>query len=269
MSSAPPNSLLLTPFFLDQPDPSLSRLQGPGWSVNTPTIPNGSQMARLAVLHRHLAGLVAASVGRGARPVSVAGDCCTTIGVLAGLQRAGLVPVLVWLDAHGDFNTQETTISGFLGGMPLAMITGRGDPAMGGSVGLQALADTDVFLSDGRDLDPPERRLLESSAVHHLRDPSDIPGSLPAGRPIYVHLDLDILDPSDAPAMKYSVPGGPALESLVALGERLRATGRLAAVSVTTWDLVADHDRQTERSCLSVLHGLIRESGDPGIRTRA
>jgi len=256
MTSAPPNHFLLTPFFLDALEPSLPRLRRPGWDTNMPTMPSGNQMARLAVLHRQLAGLVAASVGRAERPVSIAGDCCTTIGVLAGLQRAGLEPILVWLDAHGDFNTHQTTLSGFLGGMPLAMITGRGDPAMGESVGLRPLADGDVLLSDARDLDPPERRLLESSGVRHLQNPSDIPGELSADRPIYVHLDLDILDPSDAPAMKYSVPGGPALESLVALGERLRDTGRLAAVSVTTWDLLSDQDRHTERSCLSVLHAL-------------
>jgi arginase len=47
--------------------------------------------------------------------------------VLAGLQRAGLEPMVVWLDAHGDFNTDETTITGYVAGMPIAMITGRGN----------------------------------------------------------------------------------------------------------------------------------------------
>jgi arginase len=252
----PPNRFLLTAFVLDQPDPALSRLGGPGWDINAPTIPGASQMARLAVLHRHLSGLVAASVGRGARPVSIAGDCCATIGVLAGLQRAGLDPVVVWLDAHGDFNTHETTISGFLGGMPLAMITGRGDTAIAESAGLRFVADASVFLCDARDLDPRERELLASSGVHHLRDPADVPSALPEDRPIYVHLDVDILDPSDAPAMKYPAPGGPSLESLVSLGEALRASGRLAGVSVTTWDLATDRDGRTERSCLAVLRAL-------------
>jgi arginase len=254
--SGRPSRFLLTPLVLDQQAPELTRLAGPGWDMITPTIPFTGLSERLAVIHRTLTGRVADSVNDGAVPVSIAGDCCAAIATLAGLQRGGVAPVIVWLDAHGDFNTPETTITGFLGGMPLAMITGRGDLAMGRSVGLRPVADGDVFLSDARDLDPGERRLLESSGVHHLRNPSEIPSSLPADRPIYVHLDLDILDPSDAPAMKYPVPGGPPLAALVALGERLRASGRLAAVSVTTWDLAADHNRKTERACLAVLHAL-------------
>jgi arginase len=251
-----PNQFLLTPFVLDRPDPDLPRLGGPGWGINAPTMQSASPTARLAVLHRHLSALVAAGVGRGARPVSIAGDCCATIGVLAGLQQAGLDPAVVWLDAHGDFNTHDTTITGFLGGMPLAMITGRGEPAIGGSVGLRAVADADVFLCDARDLDPRERELLDSSGVHHLHDPAELPGALPPDRPIYVHLDVDILDPADAPAMTYPVPGGPSLQSLISLGEALRASRRLAAVSVTTWDLATDRDGRTERACLSVLHAL-------------
>jgi arginase len=62
--------------------------------------------------------------------VSIAGDCVATMGVLAGLHDAGITPTLIWFDAHGDFNTWETTPSGFLGGMPLAMIVGRGEQTM-------------------------------------------------------------------------------------------------------------------------------------------
>jgi arginase family enzyme len=196
--SGRPSRFLLTPLVLDQQAPELTRLAGPGWDMITPTIPFTGLSERLAVIHRTLTGRVADSVNDGAVPVSIAGDCCAAIATLAGLQRGGVAPVIVWLDAHGDFNTPETTITGFLGGMPLAMITGRGD----------------------------------------------------------LHLDLDILEPSDAPAMTYPVPGGPPLAALVALGERLRASGRLAAVSVTTWDLAADHNRKTERACLAVLHAL-------------
>lgn len=254
--SGRPSRFLLTPLVLDQQAPELTRLARPGWDMITPTIPFVGQPERLAVIHRTLTGRVADSVKDGAVPVSIAGDCCAAIATLAGLQRGGVAPVIVWLDAHGDFNTPETTITGFLGGMPLAMITGRGDPAMGRSVGLRPLPDGDVFLSDARDLDPRERQLLESSGVHHVRNPSDIPSALPADRPVYVHLDMDVLDPADAPAMTYSVPGGPRLEKVIALGESLRASGRLAAVSVTTWDLAADHDRKTERACLAVLYAL-------------
>src|SRR5512136_997268 len=98
----------------------------------------------MSVLHQPLAEFTAQTVLHGDRPVSLAGDCCTPLGVLAGLQQAGLVPVLLWLDAHGDFNTWETTPSGFLGGMPLAMLVGRGDQTMAQAVGLRPLPESRV-----------------------------------------------------------------------------------------------------------------------------
>jgi arginase family enzyme len=72
-----------------------------------------------------------------------------------------------------------------------------------------------------------------------------------------VHLDVDVIDAADAPALQYSVRGGPSLDALVDAAARLHATGRIAAVSVTTWDLARDADRATERVCLRVLDALI------------
>ena len=105
--------------------PGLEALACPSWRVNRPVLPEGDPRDRMAIVHEAIAAWVEETLKRGRRPVSIAGDCCTSIGVLAGLQRAGVHPTLIWFDAHGDFNTPETTPSGFLGGMPLAMITGR------------------------------------------------------------------------------------------------------------------------------------------------
>lgn len=100
---------LLTPFFLDQPLEGLLPLVQDDWHIVKPELPDGNgearaDMARMAVLYEALAEEVAAAVSNGERPVSIAGDCCTTIGVLAGLQRAGLDPTVLWLDAHGDLS---------------------------------------------------------------------------------------------------------------------------------------------------------------------
>lgn len=84
--------------------------------------PGGVGQRRMSVLYGELATRVAA----GGLTFVHAGDCLAPIGVLAGLQRRGIDPILYWFDAHGDFNTWETIESKFLGGMPLAMITGRG-----------------------------------------------------------------------------------------------------------------------------------------------
>jgi arginase len=255
----PQPGYILSPFFLDRPMPALDRLAGAGWHANRPTLTASRQLDRMAVVHRCLAALVAEAIREGRRPVSVAGDCCAAIGVLAGLQRAGLDPVLVWLDAHGDFNTPETTRSGFIGGMPLAMIVGRGDPSLMRAAGARPLLETDVILADARHLDPEEEVSLRGSRVHHARDLGAIPDLLPPGRPLYVHLDPDILDPVEAPAMRFPAPGGPPLTAVCDLARHLAAGGRVAAASLTAWELDDDPDRRTERACLAALGALVGE----------
>jgi arginase len=185
------------------------------------------------------------------------GDCCTTIGVAAGLQRAGVHPTLVWLDAHGDFNTPETTPSGFIGGMPLAMLVGRGDQTLVEAAGMTPLAETAVYLSDARDLDPGEGEAVQRSAVHHVADLSTLPQQLPERDPLWVHLDVDVLDPGDAPAVAYPAPKGPSLEHVEAILGKLAATGRIVAVSVTAWDFGKDGDGRTERACRRLISALL------------
>jgi len=135
------NRFILTPYYLDDPMLGLEALAEPGWQINEPDLSNPEQQLRMARLYESLAATVAEHLASGFRPISTAGDCCSTIGVAAGLQRAGVDFLLIWLDAHGDFNTWETTPSGFLGGMPLAMLVGRGEQTMPEGVGLLSLAE--------------------------------------------------------------------------------------------------------------------------------
>ena len=75
------------------------------WAVNDPQLPEGTPQRRMGALYQPLADFVSSSASSGDLPVSIAGDCCTSLGVLAGLQQAGLDPTLSWFDAHGDFKT--------------------------------------------------------------------------------------------------------------------------------------------------------------------
>ncbi|HSP07233.1 MAG TPA: hypothetical protein VLR94_08655, partial [Acidobacteriota bacterium] len=84
------NRFLVTPFFLDEPSPHLGTLAEPGWRINQPSLPEGGTQHRMSALHRPIAKFVRETVAQGHRPVSIAGDCCCSIGVLAGLQDAGL-----------------------------------------------------------------------------------------------------------------------------------------------------------------------------------
>jgi arginase len=248
---------IISPMFLDRPAPELAKLARPGDIVAAAGPGDGDQISKVAPIHRSLAEHTADAIGAGERPVAVIGDCCQAIAVLAGLQRAGLNPRLIWLDAHGDFNTRDTSPSGFLGGMPLAMITGRGDLRMNRQVGLKALDDAMVTLSDARDLDPGERELVAASGIRHaVTIDTLLQLPLPEG-PLYVHFDTDIIDCTEAPAFYYPVRGGPSARAVKDLLTHLGRNGRVAAASMTAWAPELDKDGTTSRLCLDAFAALL------------
>ena len=252
------NQFFITPYFLDEPLPELELLKREGWLINAPNLLGESKQERMSIGHRSLATLVKETMRRGLRPVSIAGDCCSAIGVLAGLQRFEIDPTLIWLDAHGDFNTWETTPSGFLGGMPLAMIVGRGEQTMTQAVSLTTIEEKRVILTDGRDLDPGEQEAITDSEIIFLPDVKDLLSlELPPG-PIWVHFDTDTLTPDEAPAQNYPASGGPSSDLLRSVFERLAQSGQIAAVSVSTWNPNLDEDGQSKNICMSLLDELTK-----------
>lgn len=251
------NSIILTPFFLDQPRPGLKEVAQADTRINEPDLPEGDVQERMIAIQRPLAELVETAVQSGERPVSIAGDCCTTLGVLTGLQKAGMKPTLIWFDAHGDFNTWETSPSGFLGGMPLAMLVGRGEQRMAQGVGLSTLPEAQVILTDARDLDPEEAQAVQESAVTHLKHVDDLLHEpLPDG-PLYIHFDADVIDVSEAPAMSYPAPDGPSSEMLREVFDRVAASGQVAAVSVSCWNPELDEDGRSRDVSMALLDRLI------------
>jgi arginase len=260
------NRVLLTPFFLDEYLPGLEAMARTSWQVNHPPITNptaGKEPSaaeierRMSQIHEPLAEAVAKAVSDGTRPVSIAGDCCTSIGVLAGLQRAGVNPLLVWFDAHGDFNTWQTTPSGFLGGMPLAMLTGRGELTLGEAVGLKVLEDKRVWLVGARDLDPGEIENLAESQVLQIPKVKALARQKLPRLPIWVHFDTDVLRLKDAPAMNYPAKGGPSLKAMREAFDFLAASGRVVAASMSTWNPDMDADGASRRTCLELLQRLL------------
>jgi arginase len=222
-------TILKVPYFMGE------RLEGfevPAPFVEVqPSLPAGTAQERMAVLYRELADHVA---GRN-DPVVYAGDCVSTIGVLAGLQQRGVDATLVFFDAHGDFNTWETTPTGFLGGMPLAMLTGRGEQTIVVGAGLRVLPDQRVLHVGARDLDPEEAVALADSGIAAcgVEEVSTI--DLPPG-PLYVHVDVDVVDPMEVPATNYPAPGGPSVEDVLVPLTRLARTKRVVVMSVSSWN---------------------------------
>jgi len=143
-------------------------------------------------------------------PVVFASDCTSCLGMVKGLEAHQ--PAILWYDSHGDFNTPETSPSGFLGGMPLAAMVGRGNEHLMQGMGLEPLDESDVIVTDVRNLDPEEGDMLRGSDVT-IYDKVDelLTANLP-DKPLYIHFDTDVVDSEDMPAMNYPEPDGPSLE---------------------------------------------------------
>jgi arginase len=251
------DQFFVVPSFLDVPRPKLRALAQPDWQVIAPELPDAPTQTRLSVIHEQLASGVARAVEAGKRPVAVLGDCCAAIGMLAGLQRAGMDPLMIWFDAHGDFNTWETTPSGFLGGMPLAMMTGRGEQTMPNAVGLKPQPDAQVIYTDGRDLDPGEIAAFEASQITWLRDPRVLLNLDLGDRPVYVHFDVDIVDSKEIPAMNYPAYGGPSAAVVGEVCDFLARSGCVSAISMTAWETVRDPDGTSERVTMGLFQRLL------------
>ena len=240
---------LTVPWFLDRPRPGL---EGPvsSWARTALAVPAGGDTTRaVAPVHREIAAFVVDTLADGDVPLVVAGDCCAAIPVVAGWQRAGITPALVWLDAHGDFNTPATSASGFLGGMPLAMLTGRGDLAMPRAVGAVPLADGHVHLGDARDLDPPEVEALAASGVHVAARLDALLATLADDVPVHLHFDCDLITSEEVPAQSYPVAGGPRAIEVETFLRALAVRNRIVAVSVCGWEPSLDADGRSARLC--------------------
>ena len=259
---------ILTPTLLDAPVPGLDRVaERGGWLLNAPPLPAGDQMARTGRVLTALAAQVEAAARKGQLPIALGGDCCQSIAVLAGLARAGVQPMLLWLDAHGDFNTHETTVSGFIGGMPLAMLVGRGRQDLVEAAGLEPIPERDVVLCDARNLDLKEAVALRASAITHLASIDDAVAALPADRPVYVHIDVDVVNGGELKKTLYPEPGGPSGADVRRALVHLRETRDVAAVSMTAWSPTLDADGQAAEFCLGLLDLLAApRAGDRAVR---
>lgn len=167
-------------------------------------------------------------------PLVFAPDCVSALGIMKGLARQA--PEVVWLDAHGDFNTPQTTPSGFLGGMPLAALVGRGNEPLMQGLQLTPISESRVTLSDARNLDPGESQLLQSSTVTHLKSMAELEKVNWSGKPVYLHLDTDVVDPADMPTLHYPEPNGPSLEAVASAVKHIVETSRLAGAYISLWD---------------------------------
>ena len=192
---------------------------------------------RLAMALGHFSNVVAEDERAGWFTVGLLATCPSMPGLVAGLQHSGPTPEairvgMLWLDAHPDFNTPETTRSGSLGGMPVAVATGRALQRMRMEAGLDPpLSDRNIVMGGVRLVDPLEQELLDQSGIEQLsvRDLATMSPAVWAQLDrlnrnvdkIYVHVDMDVLDPREVMNHVNKVPGGPSSEQLAALFEQI------------------------------------------------
>ena len=219
------------PYHLDEYLPDLDLTPEPAELI-TPELPAGEVWERLAVLYTAVARAVTRGRADGERPVVVAsGDCLTALGTVAGLQAAGADPAVVWFDAHGDVQTPETSSSGYPAGMVLRLLTGYRPELIASRLGLKPVAENRIVLAGARDLDPPEVTYLDQSQIRR-REVADLDvADLPDG-PLYVHVDLDVIDGAQLPGLRYPTPRGPDAGHVADALSLLLGTGRVAAFGI-------------------------------------
>jgi arginase len=206
---------------------------------------------RLGYALGHFADLVSQNERDGYLTVGLLATCPSMPGLVAGLQRSGpgLDPLrvgMLWLDAHPDFNTPETTRSGSLGGMPVAVATGRALQGMRLDAKLDPpLSDRQVVMGGVRLTDPLEQRLLDESRIEQLTV-DDLRTASAAvfaqldrlngiSDKLYVHIDMDVLDPREVMGHGNKVPGGPSSEELARLFEEIfRRYPKASAIGFAT-----------------------------------
>ena len=201
----------------------------------------------LGLIGGEIAAAVAAGRGAGKPVLVFGGNCAVVPGVVGGLQHAHGPAArigLVWFDAHGDFNTPRTTLSGMLGGMPVAVSAGLAYPRWRSMSRQETPLPTDrILMVDVRNLDPPEEQLIRATEIV-IAAPApgypgqDLPGAVAALADrcdlIYLHIDSDILDESLVPNHGTKEPNGPSMQQVHAAIDTVMSTGKVAAFAVVS-----------------------------------
>jgi arginase len=189
-------------------------------------------------------GQVDDALADGRVPVIAAADCSISVTTLPAALRHRPDAKVLWLDAHGDYNTPDTSDSGYLGGMCLAGACGEWDAGLGDTI-----EPEHVVLAGVRDLDGGERELLERSAATVIG--ASVVETLVAvknaldGAPAFVHLDLDVLDPEEFPAA-VPAPGGLSSDKLYDLMEAVAEDSELVGLEITAFEAPEDEDDRAD-----------------------
>jgi arginase len=232
--------------------------------------PAGTQsedpVTNIAHLGAHIAAEVAKGLTEEGNALITGSNCNALVGVLAGFEKAYGPTAkigLVWFDAHGDFNTPKTTLSGMIGGMPVAVSAGLAFPHWRQITGLDAPIPTDrIVMVDVRNLDPKERTLIEATAVtiaaiepgregvpmqeaiDRLAAECDI---------IYLHIDEDVLDERYVPNHGTVEPNGPDMAAVLDAVRIVLRTGKVHGYGLVSVNVQGEGGKESLASAMELL----------------
>lgn len=193
----------IVPFVVGTPEPSLNT----GWREEL-----AAALPSLKQVQARFDSLLA----DGSISIAATSRCAVSLATLPVIARHHPKACIVWLDSHADLNTPEVSSSGYLGGLALAAPAGLWESGLGAGLGLDQ-----IVLVGQRDLDPFEQELIARRSIPHIKPQGDLKNEIRtaiAGRPVYVHLDCDVLNPGIVPT-DYVHEGGLSLDDLRACCE--------------------------------------------------
>lgn len=197
-------------------------------------------------------------------PVVLSGNCNAVLGSLAAINdlNAGVI----WFDAHPDLNTPETSLTGYLDGMPLATALQLGLKEVADQIGTPKLKPANLLLVGTRDVDPGEALEIEqnnigivyAATVHNAPDSlvSALRSVLAEVDRVYVHIDLDVFDAALVPGTPYRVPGGLTLDQVSGALRMINEQVEIAVVGISYFDPTLDENNQTLQLLLNLLNEL-------------
>jgi arginase len=228
--------------------------------------PHVKYLEPIVQVSENLADAVTAALQDGEFPLVLGGDHSIALGSITGVARVYRDIGVIWVDAHGDFNTHETTPSGNIHGMILGALAGLGHPSLTGIGGWSPKINTrSIVIVGARDLDPRERDLLREHKIHVFtmtdidqRGMSEVieqavEVASQASHGFHLSLDMDSLDPREAPGVGTPVRGGLTYREAHLAMEVVAASGRMVSMDAVEVNPILDRENATAQLAVELI----------------